>query len=213
MGGGRPVFPKRPLWRQAVPFIGYMWMATAEIAGEEQSAPTRLKFWLKRLAALVMMVGLMPLIPLLARRSRATNRFFAHVKTVWKTSPIEAVSIARDVHNRLRVAFADPSVTSGSRSAAIPPYGRFRSGALDDIMLMHYDLEFAAGFYEEALAMAAAWPISSAALLGQVECLLAMQRKEEAIALLESNLHLDDWNSSLRARLKTLAGTFTGGLN
>jgi len=40
-----------------------------------------------------------------------------------------------------------------------------------------------------------------------------MQRSDEAISLLESSLHLDDWNSSLRARLRALAGRDGRGLN
>jgi hypothetical protein len=50
-------------------------------------------------------------------------------------------------------------------------------------------------------------------ILEQVDCLMAMGRRAEAIAHLEKNLDVDTWRGPLRRRLEELSGKPGGGLN
>jgi hypothetical protein len=47
----------------------------------------------------------------------------------------------------------------------------------------------------------------------QVDCLVAMRRREDAIALLRKNLHLDNRRGDLHRRLGELSGSQPGGPN
>ena len=63
------------------------------------------------------------------------------------------------------------------------------------------------GNFEEALAVSSALPGRlDESILRQVDCLVALGRHPEAIALLESNLDLDGWRCRLRRRLVALGG-------
>ena len=50
-------------------------------------------------------------------------------------------------------------------------------------------------------------------VLEQVDCMMAMGRREDAIAHIEKNLNLDTWRGPLRRRLEELSGKPGGGLN
>jgi len=64
-----------------------------------------------------------------------------------------------------------------------------------------------AGNFEEAFAVVAALPGKlDTTILRQVDCLVALDRKADAIALLEANLDLDGWRGKLRRRLRELGG-------
>jgi hypothetical protein len=212
MADGRPSFPIRSLKQQALPFVAWVWRGTADVAGEESrlGRPGR---WLVRAAAFALMLCALPVMAAAARLTgRAARRLTAHARQVWETSPFEAVALVRGVYDRLQAA-AREGRRAGFRRLAIPAYGRFSSSDTEAVWLTLYDLEFAAGRFEEAHTLTAGMPNCAPLVLMRVECLLAMQRSDEAISLLESSLHLDDWNSSLRARLTALAGRGARGLN
>jgi len=50
-------------------------------------------------------------------------------------------------------------------------------------------------------------------VLRQVDCLVALGRRAEAIALLERNLDLDGWRGKLRRRLVELGGRPSHAVN
>jgi hypothetical protein len=49
-------------------------------------------------------------------------------------------------------------------------------------------------------------PPPKTSILQQVDCLLALGRRVDAIALLERNLIMDGWRGTLRRRLTELGG-------
>jgi hypothetical protein len=210
MADGRPRIPRRSWKEQALPFLAYVWRDAADVAGETSWLGRR---WLVRAAIFALMLCASPVIFVAAQlKGRAVVRLVAHTRGVWETSPFEAVSMVRGVYNQLKAAAHDGRLAV-FRRVEIPPYGKFSSSGLDSVWLNLYDMEFATGRYEEAHALTKEMPECAPLVLMQVECLLAMKRRDEAISLLESSLHIDDWKSSLRTRLTALAGRYGRGLN
>jgi hypothetical protein len=79
--------------------------------------------------------------------------------------------------------------------------------AVFSVQRLLYDCEVALGHLEEALTVAAALPGRlDVAILQQVDCLVALGRQSDAIALLERNLDIDGWRGTLRRRLRELGG-------
>ena len=94
-----------------------------------------------------------------------------------------------------------------AKAVEISPFGTFK---MIDVLSVHhvlYESEVAFGNFEQAMAVAAALPGRvDTRILQQVDCLVAMGRKDDAIALLERNLDLDGWRGKLRRRLAELGG-------
>jgi hypothetical protein len=98
-------------------------------------------------------------------------------------------------------------------SVEIPPFGRFRLSdriALDGVL---YSFAYVLGDYETALAICSEPPIHSSSIVRQVDCLVAMKRVGDAIALLQSNLHHDSHRGDLKRRLAELPGSTMSSLN
>jgi hypothetical protein len=100
------------------------------------------------------------------------------------------------------------------RAVEIEPFGKFEPGALLSVQRFLYDSEVTLGHLEQALTVAAAVPGRvDVFILQQVDCLVALGRREEAIALLERNLDIDGWRGALRRRLTELGGRHLRALN
>ena len=175
--------------------------------------PSKRKFALIRVG---MMAGLLLLWPLAVvfrsrfRRATGLDALDARVREIWATSPSDAVAILRSTFEQLLVRGA----LSKLRPVEIEPFGNFQSGDLLSVQRFLYDSEVALGHLEQALAVAAAVPGRlDVFILQQVDCLVALGRREEAIALLERNLDLDGWRGKLRRRLTELGGSHLRALN
>ena len=93
------------------------------------------------------------------------------------------------------------------KSVEIAPFGVFKTLDAFSVQRFLYDSEVAFGNFEEALAAAAALPGRlDVTVLQQVDCLVALGRKAEAITLLQTNLDIDGWRGKLRRRLRELGG-------
>jgi hypothetical protein len=147
------------------------------------------------------------------RRERASSRFHLRLQEVWRTSPYDAVELLRTTLETLR-ARAGGVVPNPWKTIDLPPFGKFN--ATDVISLHNYlfRCEFALGRYEEAMQVSMSIPVRMhTTILEQVDCLIAMGRRAEAIAHLEKNLDVDTWRGPLRRRLEELSGKPGGGLN
>jgi len=93
------------------------------------------------------------------------------------------------------------------KSVEITPFGSFKTKDVLSVYRVLYECEVGLGNYEQALAVLAVMPgrIDSS-ILQQVDCLVALGRRDEAIALLERNLDIDGWRGKLRRRLRELGG-------
>ena len=100
------------------------------------------------------------------------------------------------------------------KAVDLPPFGKFRAS---DVVSLHnylFRCEFALGRYDEAMQVSMSIPVRMhTSILEQVDCLMAMGRRAEAIAHLEKNLDVDTWRGPLRRRLEELSGKPGGGLN
>jgi hypothetical protein len=171
----------------------------------------------RKLAIVFVTIYLLLLLPfnyLLFRPARrADARLRRHATLVWRQqSPYEAVGIVRAVHNRLAEA-ARTRRTRDPYVVDIPPYGRFGMMGKAAVARLLYEWLVELGFYEEARAVMAERPPSEETILCQVDCLLKLERKEEAIRLLEANLELDGLGKALRRRLDVLRGTHLRTVN
>jgi tetratricopeptide (TPR) repeat protein len=103
--------------------------------------------------------------------------------------------------------FAGADGFAALKGTVIEPFGKFEPWDLFAVQRHLYNCEMALGRYEDALSVAAALPGRlEEFVLQQVDCLLAMGRRPEALALLERNLDLDGWRGTLRRRLTELGG-------
>ena len=180
-------------------------MATVMTDGSHRQ-PSKLKLMLIRIAIVASMVPLAPLAFVLRsrfRRPTTADALHARVGEIWQTSPEEGIALLRSVFEKLAAQGAFTTM----KSVEVAPFGTFRTG---DVIYVHralYRSEFARGNFEEALAVLAVMPGRlDTAILQQVDCLVALDRRDEAIALLERNLDIDGWRGKLRRRLKELGG-------
>ena len=121
---------------------------------------------------------------------------------IWKTSAFEAVALLRSTFEQLIAPNG-----FGVKPIDVAPFGKFQPWDVLRVQRHLYNCEIALGRYEEALAVAAAMPGNlEEFILQQVDCLVALGRRPDAIALLERNLEADGWRGTLRRRLRELGG-------
>jgi len=126
------------------------------------------------------------------------------VYEMWQTDPWAALGLLRATHEKIKVARV--SLSTLFTSVDVPPFGKFHVGDALHVEELLYKCELALGRYEEALAVATAAVQTDDMILKRVDCLVAMKRRAEAIALLEANLDHDTWVGKFRRRLQELAG-------
>ena len=169
--------------------------------------PSKRKLTLIRLVLLVSVVVLLPATVLFGSRYRRTTAFDlleARVRQIWKASAAEAIALLRATFDELvaRGAFTTMS------DVEIEPFGVFKVSDAFSVHRFLYDCEVSLGNFAEALAVSTALPGRlDESILRQVDCLVALGRRPEAIALLESNLDLDGWRGRLRRRLASAGRT------
>jgi hypothetical protein len=168
--------------------------------------PSKQKLALIRLVVIVGLLVLSPLLVAVALRGRRTTAFDAlydRIIAVWQTSDNEAMALLRATYLQLVASGAFTSM----KAVEIAPFGRFGMSEAVSAHRLLYDCEFRLGNFEKALAVASALPGRlDTAILQQVDCLVALDRKADAITLLERNLDLDGWRGKLRRRLSELGG-------
>jgi hypothetical protein len=170
--------------------------------------PSRRKLMLIRLGLLVSLILLSPLALVLRLRLRPGDRtafgaLDARVRDLWQTSAHDAVALLRATFEKLRAGGA----IGGMKRIQIEPFGKFQPWDALKVEGHLYQCELALGHHEAALELAASLPKSQETVLQQVDCLLAMGRRADAVALLERNLDLDSWRGALRRRLTALGGS------
>jgi hypothetical protein len=171
-----------------------------------QRRPSKRKLALIRFVSLVSLVLLSPVALVLRSRFRGAAGLAAleaRVRQIWQTSATEAVALLRSTFEELlsRQAFTKLN------PLAIAPFGKFEPWDFFAVQRFLYDCEVALGHLDEALAVAAALPGRlEVAILQQVDCLVALGRHADAVALLERNLDVDGWRGTLRRRLTELGG-------
>jgi hypothetical protein len=155
------------------------------------------------------MAGLILLLPFLlpfafrVRRSTAFDALNRAVRQMWQTSASDAIALLRATFEDL---FAQGAFTK-MKGIDIPPFGKFGTGEALSVQQFLYKCEVAVGNYEQALAVAAALPGRvDVTILQQVDCLVALGRRADAIGLLERNLDLDGWRGKLHRRIVELGG-------
>jgi hypothetical protein len=168
--------------------------------------PSNRKLTLIRLALMASLLVLLPFAVLFGSRYRRTTAFDllqARVRQIWKTSPAEAIALLRSTYVEIVAAGAFARMSD----VELAPFGVFRVGDAFSAHRLLYDCEVALGNLEEALAVSSALPGRvDESILRQVDCLVGLSRRAEAIALLEANLDIDGWRGKLRRRLVALGG-------
>lgn len=167
-----------------------------------------------RLLMFLLVVVMLPFVFLVdairRRRPRAASALHKKVGELWRSSPYDAVELLRSTFNTLKAAGGFEPF----KRVDIPPFGRF---AFTDALYVYQTLfksEVALGRYEEALQISQSIPAQiPETILEQVDCLMAMSRRADAIAHLEKNLGLDTWKAPLRRRLEELTGKPGAGVN
>jgi hypothetical protein len=199
-------------WTKLARLPRRLWSSSGELAtlitDHSPRQPSRRKLTLIRLAVLAGLIPLLPIALVFRWRYRpqgppAFDALDARVREIWTTSAHEAVALLRSTFDQLiahQGAF-------GTKPIEIEPFGKFQPWDVLAVQRHLYNCELALGRYEEALACAAAMPGPlEEFILQQVECLLLLGRRADAIALLERNLATDGWRGTLRRRLRELGG-------
>lgn len=146
-----------------------------------------------------------PFLGLMQKRARRkpSHRLENHANEVWARSPEEAGALVKGVFDQLREARA-----SGAKDwhLELPPYGRFDELEFGSVAYLVYRQYLALGWHQPALNALQLLPVFPGLILLQVDCLVALDRKGEAIALLDQHLSIDDRRGRLRRRLIELGG-------
>jgi len=176
--------------------------------------PSRRKLALIRVGVMAGFIPLLPLVLVFSFRSRpmgpsALDALVARTSEIWRTSAHEAVVLMRSTFDQLIAKGA-----FGNKAIEIEPFGKFEPWDALRLQRYLYDCEIALGRYEEALAVAAAMPGNlEEFVLQQVDCLVVLGRRADAIALLERNLNTYGWRGTLRRRLRELGGRHLRNVN
>jgi hypothetical protein len=194
-----------------------LWSATADIASaltdRSERQPSKRKLMLIRVALMAVLLIFAPLLMLLSLRWTHMPAFDAlkrQVHETWRSSAYEAVDLLRSTYQQL---VAKGAIAKMKR-VEIAPFGKFDCSQAICVHQFLYDCEIAIGNFEGALAVASSMPGRlDDNVLRQVDCLVALGRRAEAIALLERNLDLDGWRGKLRRRLVELGGRPSHAVN
>jgi hypothetical protein len=205
-----PLTPRERWWTKLAKLPVLFWSISRDTANvlteRSHQQPSKRKLALIRLVALAGILLLSPLLVVVALRGRRATAFDAlydRVIAIWQTSDSEAIALLRATYQQL--------VTNGAftdmKAVQIAPFGRFGTHEVVSVHRFLYDCEFRLGNFEEAMTVEAALPgRADTSILRQVDCLVALDRKADAIALLERNLDVDGWRGKLRRRLMELGG-------
>ena len=212
-----PSTPRVRWWTKLARFPLRLWSISGEvttiITDLSHRQPSKRKFALIRVGTMASFLVLWPLaLVFRSRFKRATgfDALDARVREIWRTSPTDAVALLRSTFEQLLARGG----LSRIRPVEVEPFGRFQGGDVLSVQRFLYDSEVALGHLEQALEVAAAVPGRlDVFILQQVDCLIALGRREEAIALLERNLDIDGWRGTLRRRLTELGGRHLRALN
>jgi len=202
------------LWRMP----GWVWMAGREAAESillmRKRPASRAWAFALRLIMVLLVALIVPVLFLLnairRRRPRAADALHEKVAELWQSSPYDAVALLRTTLDTLKAGGdLDPR-----KRIDVPPFGRFDAIQVFYVYQTLFKSEFALGRFEEALQVSRSLPVQMPeTILEQVDCLMAMGRRPDAIAHLEKNLGLDTWKAPLRRRLEELTGKPGAGVN
>ncbi|HEY4187298.1 MAG TPA: hypothetical protein VGP07_19635 [Polyangia bacterium] len=180
---------------------------TTALTDQSARQPSRRKLALIRLGFMVAFIIFSPVLFALSLRSRPQGStgfaaLDARVREIWKTSAHDAVDLLKSTFDQLIAKGA-----FGIKAIEIEPFGKFEPWDVLRFERHLYNCEIALGRYEDAMAVAASMPGRlEEFILQQVDCLVALGRGLDAIALLERNLDTDGWRGTLRRRLRELGG-------
>jgi hypothetical protein len=204
--------PRVRWWTKLARLPRFLWSQSAEVAtmitDHSPRQPSRRKLAWIRIAMLACRIVVLPFALVLRRRFRprgptAFEALDTQMREVWRTSPYEAVALLRSIFERLLARGALNPI----RTVEIEPYGKFEPWDALAVERHLYNCEITLGHHEAALAVAPALPKYEETILQQVDCLVAMGRRPDAIALLERSLDVDGWRGTLRRRLRELGGS------
>jgi len=197
-------------WTKLAKLPGRLWSMSLEMAtmmtDGSRRQPTKRKLLMVRLGVMASLLVLLPLLlPFRSRLRRPTafDALHARIGEIWQTSPDDGMALLRTTFRKLVAEGAFEKM----KSVEITPFGSFKTKDVLSVYRVLYECEVGLGNYEQALAVLAVMPgrIDSS-ILQQVDCLVALGRRDEAIALLERNLDIDGWRGKLRRRLRELGG-------
>ena len=205
-----PLIPRLHWRTRLAKFPRLLWSMSLElttvVTDHSRRQPSKRKLTLIRLGVLASLISILPVALVLRFRLRKATAFdalYERFRQIWQTSPNEAVALLRSTFERL----VERATFMKIGSVEIEPFGKFANWDVLTIHRVLYESEVTLGHLEEALAVAAALPARvDFAILQQVDCLLALGRRPDAIAVLERNLDLDGWRGTLRRRLVELGG-------
>jgi tetratricopeptide (TPR) repeat protein len=201
------------VWRMP----GWVWIVSGEAAESilamRKRPPGRAWAFALRLLMVLLLALMLPFVFLVnairRRRPRAAGALHKKVVELWRSSPYDAVELLRTTFETLKASGFEPF-----KHVDIPPFGRFAFNDALHVYQMLFKSEIALGRYEEALQVSQSIPAQIPdTILEQVDCLMAMGRRADAIAHLEKNLGLDNWKAPLRRRLEELTGKPGAGVN
>jgi len=208
--------PEPTGWRWILGWPRRLWRSTDAVADDVADALGIPVAGFRRRAArplfFALMLVMMPLVWPLRRlfHSTAERRVRDRSDEIWQTNPYEAVALVESVCLQVRAAVPSDKLLA---RIDLPPWGRFTPFQLAQLESYLFRCYLAVGRYEDALTLCRAFGEAELFVQMQVDCLIAMKRTPDAIALLRDKLHLDGPRGKLRSKLESLTGSSAGRAN